>query len=158
MFGVESEIAKGVADTPQGKITGREEKSETAKPTNNPEAYDAYLRGRAFEARATAASIHENVREAAGFFRAGGRSWTPILRLSGGAVFVWMGFSIVTVTVHDVGLLGGRNETCFGDRERLEPNSAETLPALGYYGIPYVLRDYGAVKATFSRVSKMLPG
>ena len=41
--------------------------------------------------------------------------------------------------------------------QKLEPNSPETLLALGYYQY-WVLRDYGAAKATFGRVSKMLPG
>ena len=41
--------------------------------------------------------------------------------------------------------------------QKLEPNSPETQLALGYYQYQ-VLRDYGLAKATFSRVSKMLPG
>src|SRR5216110_1681309 len=52
IFDVESEIAKGIAESLQAKLTGREEQALAVKPTNNPEAYDAYLRGLAFEARA----------------------------------------------------------------------------------------------------------
>ena len=48
IFGVESEIAKGIADSLQAKLTGREEQVIAAKPTDNPEAYDAYLRGLAY--------------------------------------------------------------------------------------------------------------
>ena len=51
VFGVESEIAKGIAESLQIKLTGREEQALAVKPTNNPEAYDAYLRGLAFDAR-----------------------------------------------------------------------------------------------------------
>src|SRR6266700_2824210 len=51
IFGVESEIAKRIASSLQAKLTGREERALAVKPTNNPEAYDAYLRGLAFEAR-----------------------------------------------------------------------------------------------------------
>ena len=51
IFGVESEIAKGIAESLQAKLTGREEQALAVKPTNNPEAYDAYLRGLAFQAR-----------------------------------------------------------------------------------------------------------
>jgi tetratricopeptide (TPR) repeat protein len=40
--------------------------------------------------------------------------------------------------------------------QKLEPNSPETLLALGYYQYS-VLRDYGAAKTTFGLVSKMLP-
>ncbi|HEV2716194.1 MAG TPA: hypothetical protein VGU64_13090, partial [Terriglobales bacterium] len=41
--------------------------------------------------------------------------------------------------------------------QKLQPNSPETLLFLGYYQY-WVLRDYGMAKATFGRVSKMLPG
>src|SRR6184192_2676388 len=51
VFGVESEIAKGIAESLQIKLTGREKQALAVKPTNNPEAYDAYLRGLAYDAR-----------------------------------------------------------------------------------------------------------
>src|SRR4029434_2423108 len=51
IFSVESDIAKGIAEALQAKLTGREEQALALKPTNNSEAYDAYLRGLAFEAR-----------------------------------------------------------------------------------------------------------
>ena len=51
ILGVESEIAKRIAESLQAKLTGREEQALAAKPTNNPEAYEAYLRGLAFEGR-----------------------------------------------------------------------------------------------------------
>src|SRR6476646_4254957 len=51
VFGVESEIAKGITESLQIKLTGREEQALSAKPTDNPEAYDAYLRALALEAR-----------------------------------------------------------------------------------------------------------
>ena len=48
IFQVESEIAKGIAAALQAKLTGREEQALAVKPTSNPEAYDAYLRGLAY--------------------------------------------------------------------------------------------------------------
>src|SRR5213075_37167 len=52
ILGVESEIAKRVAESLQAKLTGREKQALAVRPTNNPDAYDAYLRGMAFDARA----------------------------------------------------------------------------------------------------------
>src|SRR4030095_6429633 len=52
IFSVESEVAKAVADQLRVKLTGREEQVIAAKPTDNPEAYDAYLRGLAFTLKA----------------------------------------------------------------------------------------------------------
>lgn len=43
ILGVESEIAKAIGDQLQAKLTGHEEQALAVKPTNNPEAYDAYL-------------------------------------------------------------------------------------------------------------------
>src|SRR5262249_8683208 len=48
VFAIQSDIAKAVADQLRAKLTGREEHEITAKPTDNPEAYDAYLRGLAY--------------------------------------------------------------------------------------------------------------
>ena len=41
--------------------------------------------------------------------------------------------------------------------QKLQPNTPETLLFTGYYQY-WVLHDYGLAKATFGRVSKMLPG
>ena len=48
ILSVESEVAKAIADQLRAKLTGREEQVIAAKPTDNPEAYDAYLRGLAY--------------------------------------------------------------------------------------------------------------
>jgi TolB-like protein/Tfp pilus assembly protein PilF len=48
IFSVESEVAKAIADQLQVQLTGREKEVIAAKPTDNPEAYDAYLRGLAY--------------------------------------------------------------------------------------------------------------
>src|SRR5438094_7646165 len=48
IFLVESEVSKAIADQLRAELTGHEEEVITAKPTDNPEAYDAYLRGLAY--------------------------------------------------------------------------------------------------------------
>src|SRR5213596_215229 len=48
IFSVESDIAKAIADQLRAKLTGQEEQVIAARPTDNPEAYDAYLRGLAY--------------------------------------------------------------------------------------------------------------
>src|SRR5881296_205561 len=52
IFSVESEVAKAIADQLRAHITGQEEQIIAAKPTDNPEAYDAYLRGLAYTLKA----------------------------------------------------------------------------------------------------------
>src|SRR5213083_1041565 len=48
LFSVESEVAKAIAEQLRAKLTGQEEQVIAAKPTDNVEAYDAYLRGLAY--------------------------------------------------------------------------------------------------------------
>ena len=48
ILSVESEIAKTIADQLQAKLTRREKQIIAARPTENPQAYDAYLRGLAY--------------------------------------------------------------------------------------------------------------
>ena len=48
IFSVESEVAKAIADQLQARLTGREEQIIAARSTENPDAYDAYLRGLAY--------------------------------------------------------------------------------------------------------------
>ena len=51
IFSVESEVAKAIAEQLRVKLTGQEEQVIAAKPTDNAEAYDAYLRGLAYSSK-----------------------------------------------------------------------------------------------------------
>src|SRR5207249_1552987 len=68
IFLVESEVAKAIAEQLRAHISGREEQEIAAKPTDNPEAYDAYLRGLASEARSYSSSLPSPSSEAPGFY------------------------------------------------------------------------------------------
>ncbi len=48
IISVESEVSKAIADQLRVHLTGQEEEVIAAKPTENPEAYDAYLRALAY--------------------------------------------------------------------------------------------------------------
>src|SRR5207302_9423877 len=45
ILGAEAEVATAVAEALKAKLTGAEQRALEQKPTNNPQAYDAYLRG-----------------------------------------------------------------------------------------------------------------
>jgi TolB-like protein/cytochrome c-type biogenesis protein CcmH/NrfG len=45
IFGVEAEVAQSIASTLNARLTGAEQQMLAQKPTSNPAAYDAYLRG-----------------------------------------------------------------------------------------------------------------
>jgi serine/threonine protein kinase/Tfp pilus assembly protein PilF len=158
IFGVESEIAKGIAESLQAKLTGREEQALAVKPTNNREAYDAYLRGLAFEGRSSSSYgsySPDLVGQAAGFFE-------RAVQLDPNFALAWARLSHVNAHLYFSGGLQSASalrdtaKRALDNAQKLEPNSPETLLALGYYQY-YVLGDYGLAKSTFRLVSKMLP-
>jgi TolB-like protein/Flp pilus assembly protein TadD len=61
IFAVESDIAKTIADTLQAKLTGSEKIAMAKKPTENPEAYELYLKGRFFWNKRTAADLRKSI-------------------------------------------------------------------------------------------------
>jgi TolB-like protein len=64
IFVVESEIAKSVVDALQVRLTGSEKSSITKVPTESPEAYELYLRGRFFWNKRSGVEL----RKAIGYF------------------------------------------------------------------------------------------
>jgi TolB-like protein/Tfp pilus assembly protein PilF len=61
IFGVESEIAKTIAETLQARLTGSERSSIAKTVTVNPEAYELYLRGRFFSEKRTGADLRKSI-------------------------------------------------------------------------------------------------
>ena len=156
IFGVESEIAKGIAESLQAKLTSHEEQALAVKPTNNPEAYDAYLRGLSFDAR-----FHFSIGDrdlglkAVGFYERAVQldpkfalAWA---RLSRAHAVLYFRLYDTTAARRDA------TKNALENAQKLQPNSAETQLALGYYQFR-VLRDYGLAKTTFKELSEMLPG
>ena len=64
VFAAESDIAKAIADTLRAKLTGSEQHALTARPTENTEAHQLYLRGRYFWNKRTGADF----KKAIGYF------------------------------------------------------------------------------------------
>jgi len=61
IFAVESEIAKTIADTLQAKLSGSEQQAIAARPTENAEAHQLYLKGRFFWNKRTAADLRKSI-------------------------------------------------------------------------------------------------
>ena len=65
IFGVESDIAKSVADALKAKLTGSEQTEMSKRPTENSEAYELYLKGRFFWNKRTG----DDLKTAADYFQ-----------------------------------------------------------------------------------------
>jgi TolB-like protein/regulator of sirC expression with transglutaminase-like and TPR domain len=153
LFGVESEVAKAIADALQAKLTGGEQRALAVKPTNNSEAYDAYLRGLALEARTTTSP--DDSEKAAGLYE-------RAVQLDPSFALAWARLSRANAHVYFGGLDSttarrDATERALNTAQKLQPNSPETLLAQAYYQY-WVLRDYELAKATFGRVRDLLPG
>jgi TolB-like protein/Tfp pilus assembly protein PilF len=153
IFAVESEIAKRIAQSLQATLTGGEERALAANPTNNPEAYDAYLRGLAFESRGNYSS--DALFKAIDFYNLAVRldpnfalAWA---RLSGVHALLYSNRRDTTAARRDAA------KAALENAQKLQPNSPETLLFTGYYQY-WVLDDYRLAKITFERVSTKLPG
>jgi serine/threonine protein kinase/Tfp pilus assembly protein PilF len=158
IFGVETEIAKGIGATLQAKLTGREERALAVRSTNNPEAYDAYLRGLALEGRGTYAYSSSN-----DLARKATDSYERAVQLDPDFAIAWARLSRADALIY----FNCDDSTCVARRDaakralenaqKLAPNSTETLLALGYFQY-LVLHDNESAKTTLTGLSKTLPG
>jgi len=151
IFGVEGEVATAIADQLKAKLTGGEKESLAAKPTSNPQAYDAYLRGLAFEGRADA--LVPNILNSIAAFEEATRldpdfalAWSHLARQQS---FV---FNLSDQSPHR------RDEArmALENAMKLAPQSPETQLAEGFYHY-WVKRDYETAKTRFHAVRARYP-
>jgi serine/threonine protein kinase/tetratricopeptide (TPR) repeat protein len=153
IFGVESEIAKGVAESLRAKLTGREEQVIAAEPTNNVEAYDAYLRGLAYNLKpsitpASAVGAQTYLREA--------------VRLDPKFALAWAQLSIVAARgylAQDLQPTDALREEARRAAETaltLQPNLGEAVLAKGYYHYA-CLKDYDTAVRYLEQAGQLLP-
>ena len=153
IFSVESEIAKAIADQLRAKLTGREEQEIAAKPTDNPEAYDAYLRGLAYTLKA--ADTTTNALGAQKYLR-------EAVRLDPKFALGWALLSYVDAASYRNQAL--QPTVALREEVRqaaetaltLQPNLGEALHAKGYYHYA-CLKDYDTAVGYFEQARQLLP-
>src|SRR5213595_1973076 len=153
IFSVESDVAKAIADQLQAKLTGHEEQVIAARPTNNPEAYDAYLRGLAYTLKsgnnpANALTAHKYLREAVRFDPKFALAWALLSNVDARGYLV--GSLQPTVALREEARQAA--ETAF----TLQPNLGEAILAKGYYHYA-CLKDYDAALRYFEQARQFLP-
>src|SRR5438552_3619826 len=153
IFSVESEVAKAIADQLRAKLTGREEQEIVAKPTDNPEAYDAYLRGLAYTLKT--ADTTTNALGAQKYLR-------EAVRLDPKFALGWALLSYVDAASYRNQAL--QPTVALREEARqaaetaltLQPNLAEALHAKGYYHYA-CLKDYDTAVRYFEQARQLLP-
>ena len=154
IFSVESEVAKAIAEQLRAHLTDREEQVIAAKPTDNPEAYDAYLRGVAYTLKA-GANDPVNALGAQKYLK-------EAVRLDPKFALAWALLSYVDA----LGYLTQNLQPTVALREEarqaaqtaltLQPNLGEAILAKGYYHYS-CLKDYDMAMRYFEQARPLLP-
>jgi len=152
IFSVESEVAKAIADQLRAHISGEEEQVITAKPTDNIEAYEAYLRGLAYSLKplntANALGAQKYLREA--------------VRLDGKFAVAWALLSYVdargyiTASLQPTVALREEARQAAETAVTLQPNLGEAVLGKGYYYYA-CLKDYDTGVRYFEQARPLLP-
>jgi TolB-like protein len=153
IFSVETEVAKAIADQLQAKVTGREEQVMAAKPTDNPEAYDAYLRGLAYSLKAqnspaNSLGAQKHLREAVRLDPKFALSWALLSYVDA------LGY--IGVTLQPTESLREEARQAAETALTLQPNLGEGLIAKGFYYYAY-LKDYPIAVRYFEQARPLLP-
>ncbi len=153
ILSVETEVAKTIADQLRAKITGVEQQVIAAKPTNNPQAYDAYLRGLAYTLKT--AYTPENSLGAQKYVK-------EAVRLDPGFALGWALLSYVdasgylTQSLQPTVALREEAHAAAETAMRLQPNLGEALLAMGFYHYACV-KEYDTALKYLEQAQRALP-
>jgi TolB-like protein/Tfp pilus assembly protein PilF len=153
IFSVESEVAKAIADQLRAKITGQEEQVIAAKPTDNPEAYDAYLRGLAYTLKtqpttANALGGQKYLREAVRLDPTFALSWALLSFVNSRAYG--------TQSLQPTDALRDEARQAAETALTLQPNLGEAILAKGCYYYA-CLKDNDTAVRSFEQARRFLP-
>ena len=153
VFFVESEVARAIAEKLRLHLTGEEEQVIAAKPTENVEAYDAYLRGLAYNLKT--ATTPANSLGAQKYLR-------EAVRLDPKFAVAWALLSYVDargylqLTLQPTTALREEARQAAETALTLQPNLGEALMAMGYYRYA-CLKDYDTAVRYFEQARQSLP-
>jgi serine/threonine protein kinase/Tfp pilus assembly protein PilF len=153
IFSVESDIAKAVADRLRAKLSGEEEQVIAAKPTDNPEAYDAYLRGLAYTLKTTSSPV--NAIGAQKYFREAVRL-DPKFALGWALLSYADAVGYIVQSLQPTVALREEARQAAETALTLQPNLGEALVAKGYYHYA-CLKDYDTAVRYFEQARQFLP-
>jgi serine/threonine protein kinase/Tfp pilus assembly protein PilF len=148
IFSVESEVAKAIAEQLQAKLTGQEEQIIAAKPTDNVEAYNAYLRGLACNLRMDPLRAQKYLREAV--------TLDPQFALAWALLSYVDARGYIQENLPPTDTLRDEARQAAETALTLQPNLGEALIAKGQYHYA-CLKDYDTAVRYFERARQLLP-
>ena len=154
IFSVESEVAKAIADQLRAHLSGQEEQVIAAKPTDNPEAYDAYLRGLAYTLKAGGVTPANSL-GAQKYLREAVRL-DPKFALGWALLSFVESRGYITAALQPTVALRDEARQAAEAALTLQPNLGEALYAKGYYHYACP-KDYDTAMRYFEQARQLLP-
>ena len=153
IFSVESEVAKAIADQLRAKLSGQEAQVIAAKPTDDVEAYDAYLRGLAYTLKTF--STRANALGAQKYFKEAVRL-DPKFALGWALLSIVDSHNYVTQSLQPTVALCEEARQAAETALTLQPNLGEAVLAQGSYYYA-CLKDYDIAVRYFEEAGQFLP-
>jgi len=153
IFAVESEVAKAIAEQLRAKLSGQEEQVLANRPTENPEAHDAYLRGLAQTLKTQ--NTPANLLSAQKYFKEAVRL-DPKFALSWALLSYVDAVGYVTLKLQPTPVLREETRRAAETALALQPSLGEALLAMGYYHYG-CLKDYDTGARYFEQARQFLP-
>jgi len=153
ILSVESEVAKAIAEQLRATLTGQEEQIIAAKPTDNPEAYDAYLRGLAYTLKTEETA--EQYLSAQKYFKEAVRL-DPKFALAWALLSYTDAVGYLSRTLQPTDALREEARQAAESALSLQPNLGEALMATGYYHYA-CLKDYDTATRYLEQARRTLP-
>ena len=150
IFGVEAEVATAIAEQLNAKLSGSEKKELTQRSTDNPAAYEAYLRG-----------VTQTQQDAADSSVEAGHSFEEAVRLDPKFALAWAALS----RAHGLAYLNNRDtsasrraaaERAVSEAVRLQPQLQEVQLARATYQYVF-LRDFKGAREQLQQLRMTWP-
>ncbi|MGI8957498.1 MAG: adenylate/guanylate cyclase domain-containing protein [Chthoniobacterales bacterium] len=153
IFRVESDIATAIAEQLRAQLTGHEKELVAAKPTDNPLAYDAYLRGLAYTSKAATSpastiGAQKYLREAVRLDPRFAGAWALLSYVDA--------LSLYTFNFQSTSDLIDETRHAAETALALQPDLGEALLANGYYYFA-CLKDYDNATRFFEKAKRVSP-
>jgi TolB-like protein len=150
VFAIQSEIASSIADALNARLTGAEKRAIAQRPTENPQAYDAYLRGLALLREGTPRATEQSL-----------QPFEEAVRLDPNFAGAWAMLARVHSRIFFTNFDATPSRREAAERAlqtalRLQPQLPEVQFSEAFYQY-YVERDYDQAQRMLERLEPRLP-